>query len=275
MEPKTVRSHHAAIIAVLLTLAMPASGQQPPSWGAESSPSPTAGKGVSQDANEAADRAMYKDVEYTNADKSGPPLVVIPGEIKSNNATFVQTFLPNNIADFAELELSKANFAVLERADLGPVLNEFALAYNMGDVNAAAKLKKGKFETTKWVVKFDVLKAEQVNTQQKGFKGNTVGSLIGIFGGANRGTAAAGTVANSVDTTASAGVWVIGMRYKIIDANTTQQVAQGYTEEKMEVGAQATTVAGVESAAAGGVSLDTMVQRLVQKNVWEIDQKYK
>jgi hypothetical protein len=34
-------------------------------------------------------------------------------------------------------------------------------------------------------------------------------------------------------------------------------------------------VAGVESGAAGGVSLDTMVQRLVQKSVWEIDQKYK
>ncbi len=30
----------------------------------------------------------------------GAPLVVIPGEIKSNNATFLQKFGVNNIADF-------------------------------------------------------------------------------------------------------------------------------------------------------------------------------
>jgi len=30
-------------------------------------------------------------------------------------------------------------------------------------------------------------------------------------------------------------VWLIGMRYKIMDANTTEQVAQGYKELKMEV----------------------------------------
>jgi hypothetical protein len=70
-------------------------------------------------------------------------------------------------------------------------------------------------------------------------------------------------------------VWVIGMRYKIMNAETTEQVAQGYTEEKMEVGTTKTSVLGVSQSAQGGVSLDTMVQRLVQKNVWEIDNKYK
>jgi hypothetical protein len=39
-----------------------------------------------------ADKAMYKPIEYTNAGKKGPVLVVIPGEIKSNNATFTQKF---------------------------------------------------------------------------------------------------------------------------------------------------------------------------------------
>jgi hypothetical protein len=52
-------------------------------------------------------------------------------------------------------------------------------------------------------------------------------------------------------------------------------VATGYTEEKMEVGATAQSVLGVSEGAKGGVSLDTMVQRLVQKLVWEIDGKYK
>jgi hypothetical protein len=73
----------------------------------------------------------------------------------------------------------------------------------------------------------------------------------------------------------SSGVWVIGMRYKIINAETTEQVAQGYTEEKMEVGAKSQSVMGVSQSQQGGVSLDTMVQRLVQKSVWEIDNKYK
>ena len=239
------------------------------------SPSPTAGSSTSETANQMADKGMYKPIEYTNAGKKGPALVVIPGEVKSNNATFTQKFGPNNIADYAELELGKANFKILERADMGPLLNEFQLAYTMGDPNAARKiLQKGKFKTTKWVVKFDILKAEQVAQAQKGFDGQALGSLIGIFAG-GRGGAAAQTVGGSVQTGESTGVWVIGMRFKILDANTTEQVATGYSEEKMEVGATSQSVLGISEGAKGGVSLDTMVQRLVQKLVWEIDAKYK
>jgi len=135
-------------------------------------------------------------------------------------------------------------------------------------------LQRGKFKTTKWVVKFDVLKAEQVAQAQKGFDGQAIGSLIGIFAG-GRGGAAASTVGGSIQTGETTGVWIIGMRFKILDANTTEQVATGYTEEKMEVGATAQSVLGVSEGAKGGVSLDTMVQRLVQKLVWEIDAKYK
>ena len=77
-------------------------------------PSPTAGKETSQKANAAADQAIYQPVVYTNAAKKGPALIVLPGEIKSTNATFLQKFTPNNIADFGEVELSAANFQVLE-----------------------------------------------------------------------------------------------------------------------------------------------------------------
>ncbi|MBI2308245.1 MAG: hypothetical protein HYU78_13165 [Rhodocyclales bacterium] len=238
-------------------------------------PSPTAGSGTSETANTMADKGMYKPIEYTNAAKPGPALVVIPGEIKSNNASFTQKFGPNNIADYAELELGKANFKILERADLGPLLNEFQLAYTMGDPQAARKiLQKGKFKTTKWVVKFDVLKAEQVAQAESGFDGRAVGALIGIFGG-GRGGSAGNVVASSVQTGESTGVWIIGMRYKIIDANTTEQVATGYSEEKMELGAKSTSVLGLSSGAAGGLTLDSLVQRLVQKTVWEIDSKHK
>lgn len=239
------------------------------------SPSPTTGSGTSQRANEMADKGMYKAVEYKNAAKPGPALVVIPGEIKSNNAGFMQKFGPNNIADYGELELGKANFKVLERSDMGPLLKEFQLAYTMGDPDQARKyLQKGKLKTTKWVVKFDILKAEPVAQAQKGFDGRAIGNIIGILGG-SRGSAAAGTAVGSVETTESTGIWIIGMRYKILDANTTEQVATGYFEQKMELGAQGTSVLGVSGSEKGGLTLDGMVQRLVQESVWEIDSKYK
>jgi hypothetical protein len=94
-----------------------------------------------------------------------------------------------------------------------------------------------------------------------------------MFGGL--GGAVAGRATSSVQNQDSTGVWLIGMRYKIMDATTTEQVAQGYKELKMEVGATASSVIGVSQSAKGGVGLDTMVQRLVQTAVYDIDAKYK
>lgn len=248
----------------------------PPTWGEESNPSPTAGNGTSKRANETADKAMYKDVVYENSSKPGPKLIVIPGEIKSNNASFTQHFMPNNIADFAELELTKANFQVLDRADLAPMLNEIQLAYSAGDPEAAQKImSKGKLKTTKWIVRFDILKAEPVAAQKSGFKGGVTSSLIGLFGNNSRASSAASTVAGSVDSSGASNVWVVGMRYKILDATTTEQLATGYNELKMEVGDKASSVGGISSSAQGGITLDTMVQRLVQRDVYDIDAKNK
>ena len=263
--------------AALFAVASLASAQ--PTWG---NPSPTAGKETSQKANAAADQTIYQPVTYTNAAKKGPAVIVIPGEIKSNNATFLQKFTANNIADFGEIELTSANFQVLERSNLGPILKEFELAYNLGDQDQARKfLKMGKLKTTKYIVKFDVLKTEQVAAAQQGFDGRTLGQMAGLLGAfsGSRGGAAAGTVGGtavgSVHSEEATSVWVIGMRYKIINAETTEQVATGYTEEKMEIGATSSGALGVHQSQQGGVSLDTMVQRLVQKSVWEIDSKYK
>ncbi len=183
--------------------------------------------------------------------------------------------MPNNIADFGELELSQANFTVLERANLGHLLNEITLAYNLGNVAQARKtMQVGKLKTTKWIVKFDILKAEQISENTKGFDGAAIGGLIGTLSGTRAG-AATGQVVGSVKTGDASGVWLIGMRYKIMNANTTEQVAQGYKELKMEVGATRTSVMGISESAKGGVGLDTMVQRLVQTAVWDIDSKYK
>jgi len=269
MKKTWVSTKLAVIVAAVAFGANPAVGQ--PVFG---NPSPTAGSETSQRANAAADQALYKPVEYVNKATKGPALVVIPGDIKSSNATFAQKFGPNNIADFAELELSQANFSVLERANLGNLLQEISLAYNLGDANKARQtMQVGQLKTTKWIVKFDILKAEQIAENKKGFDGRAIGGIIGMFGG--MGGAVAGRATGSVQTSESAGVWIIGMRYKIMDANTTEQVAQGYQELKMEVGAESTSVLGVSQSAKGGVGLDTMVQRLVQTTVYEIDSKYK
>jgi uncharacterized protein YfaP (DUF2135 family) len=115
-----IKSTTGLVGAGLFAFATVASAQ--PTWG---NPSPTAGKETSQKANAAADQSIYQPVTYTNAAKKGPAVIVIPGEIKSNNATFLQKFTANNIADFGEIELTSANFTVLERSNLGPMLNEF------------------------------------------------------------------------------------------------------------------------------------------------------
>jgi hypothetical protein len=262
----------AAVAATSLALAQPRFGN----------PSPTAGSTTSQKANQSADQAAYQAVTYTNANKKGPALVVIPGEIKSSNATFLQKFTSNNIADFGEIELSSANFQVLERSNLGPLLREFELAYNLGDPDSARKmLRMGKLKSTKYVVKFDILKTEQVASAQQGFDGRTLGNMAGLLGafsgsvGGARAGAVGGTALGSVENREASSVWIIGMRYKIINAETTEQVATGYTEEKMEVGATSQAALGFSQSQQGGVGLDTMVQRLVQKSVWEIDAKYK
>jgi hypothetical protein len=164
---------------------------------------------------------------------------------------------------------------VLERSNLGPLLREISLAYNLGDPNKAREtMQIGQLKTTKWIVKFDILKAEQIAENKQGFDGRALGSIFGsLIGGT--GGAVARTGVGSVQTAEATGVWLIGMRYKIMDANTTEQVAQGYQELKMEVGAAGTSVLGVSQSAKGGVGLDTMVQRLVQTAVYEIDSKYK
>jgi hypothetical protein len=43
----------------------------------------------------------------------------------------------------------------------------------------------------------------------------------------------------------------------------------------MESGAQGASVMGVSGSSRGGVGFDTMVQRLVQRAVWEIDARFK
>lgn len=256
-----------AVVSVILGGCVAGSGTT------ASGPAPATGASVR--AHEAANTALYQSVNYANVARKGPAIIILPGEVKSNNATFAQRYGPNNIADYAELELSQANFQVLERTHLGNVLREIELAYNLGDpAKAQALFTKGELQNTRWIVKFDVLRAEKVAEASSGFSGSTLGSIGGAILGGIGGTVVREGV-GSVKTTEAAGVWIVGMRYKIIDVRTTQQVAQGYAEDKMEVGSVGTSIFGVSSQQAGGTTLDALVIKLMQKNVMDIDQKYK
>jgi len=224
-------------------------------------------KSASETANEIADDAAYKAIEYKNVEIKGPALIVIPGSIKSSNATFTEKVGINNIADYAEIELQKANFRVLERANLGPLLEEIRLAANLGDRHALRKLKRGKLKTTKWFVRFDILKAEPVAEATVKFDG---AALSRILGAATENKALEASVA-SVKKTEAAGVWLVGLRYTVINANTTEQVSSNYFEEKMQLTAGSQAILGFEVSKKARVTLDTMAQRLVQRAVAELD----
>jgi hypothetical protein len=156
---------------------------------------------------------------------------------------------------------------VLERADLGPMLNEITLAVNMGDPQALKRFRRGKFKSTQWFAKFDILKAEPVATATESFDGGVLGSMIGGL----TGNYYVGRTAGSVKSAEESGVWVVGLRYKLVDARTSEQVASGYHEAKMELGKQAAGFLGYSQGQKGGVTLDSMTQRLVQAAVQDID----
>ena len=163
-------------VGVAAASALLLSGCVTPGGGQPGSASPVSGGSTSNRVNQLADNAAYQAVTYRNATKKGPMVVILPGQIKSGSATFGQMVGPNNIADFAELEMGRANFPVLERSGLGSLTKEMELAYNLGDPKAAARVfQKGSLKTTRFVLRFDILKAEKVASASQGFDGSAIG----------------------------------------------------------------------------------------------------
>ena len=195
------------------------------------------GASSSGTANEVASNTHRDQITYSNGNKLGALVHVVQGEIKSNNASFTQKVTANNIADFGELELSRANFKITKNQ-----------------------------KNVKYLVRFDILKAEQVAKADEGVSGKVVGSMMGGM---------LGKAIGSIGTKDSAEVWVIGMRWQIINPKSGDQIGTGYKEERMELGAVGTTVMGVSKGSSGGATLDTLVQDLMQKSVYDIDAKYK
>jgi hypothetical protein len=232
-------------------------------------------------ANDLADQALYQPVVYENAAVPGPEIVVLPGEIKSSNFSFVQKVTSNNLRDFAEIELSKDNFKVLDRAEMQPFFQEIALAANLGDAEALKVFRKGKFQATNWFLTFNILKAEPTVFVTKGFDGATAGALIDLaFTIANKGERSSagkmlGQTVASAKSADSSAIWLVGLQYKILNAATGEQVASGYIEDKMEATTSMNSFLGATNQQNTSITLDTMAQRLIQKAVAEIDKKYK
>lgn len=194
------------------------------------------GASSSGKANEVASNTAKPTIEYTNSSVEGPRILVDKGEIKSSNSSFTQKVTSNAIADFGELELARANFKITKNKD-----------------------------NSKFIVKFDILKAESLAKASEGFSGGAIGGLLGGLGG---------RVLSSVKTTDAAEVWNVAMRWQAIAANG-DQLGTGIVEDRMELGAKGSSVMGVSSGASGGATMDTMIQYLVQKAVAEIDKKMK
>lgn len=251
-----------------------------------------------------------KPIEYGNIAKRGPSIIVLPGEIKVSNNEFASRMNAENIADFAEIELIKANFTVLERKEMSTIMAELQTAYGAGDSEAARQhLSKGGIESTKWIMKFDVLKAESVAEVRKSFSGSTFGKVAGFLlqgagtiasflpmtgavGQLATSTGAsvakqytpivaevagkvANTVGDSIQISSESEVWAIGMRYKVIDANSARQVATGYVEQKLEIAGSQSSGIGVGASETRHNGVDGIVQRIIQMQVKEIDTKYK
>ena len=215
-----------------------------------------------------ADQAIYQPVEYTNVNKKGRRWSSFPARSRATTRPSCRSSRRTTSPTSARSSSRPPTSRCWSARTSGPLLNEFALAYNLGDPDAARKfLRHGQAEEHQ--VRREVRHPEDRAGRRGAVRASTAArsgrwpdcwASSAVHAAAQAG-AVAGAGIGSVHTSESSGVWIIGMRYKIINAETTEQVAQGYTEEKMEVGAKSTSVLGVSESQQGGVSLDTMVQR--------------
>ena len=152
-----------------------------PSFG---NPSPTAGSETSQKANAAADQTVYQPVEYVEREQEGAGAGRHPRRDQEQQRDASCRSSPPTTSPTSARSSSPAPTSRCWSArNLGPLLREFELAYNLGDPDAARKfLGMGKLKTTKYVVKFDILKTEQVASAQQGFDGRTLGQMAGALG---------------------------------------------------------------------------------------------
>lgn len=236
-------------------------------------------KSAGKSAHELADQALYQPIAYRNAAVPGPPVVVLPGALENSTASFRQRVNTGNLADAGEMELAKAGFTVLDRANLDEIVQEIALAANLGDAQALKVFRKGKFAQARYLVRFDVAKAERIDVQRKDFDGTLLGIVVaGVVAGVTQDSGsgtAAGTAVASIKSGDEKSTWKAGLRYTVIDADTGVQTAAGLLEDTFVVHSQLKGFLGATEETRTALTMDTMAIRLVQMAVAEIDARHK
>ncbi|WP_173087065.1 hypothetical protein [Fundidesulfovibrio magnetotacticus] len=225
-----------------------------------------------------AEDNLYKPVEYVNAAQPGPTVLVLPGQVSAWSYEFLGKVNAQGLRDFAEVEMGKCNFKVLDRVENPAMLQEVAIAANLGEGAVIGKFKKFKFTPPHWVVVFDVI---EVTPRSTGFKytdkamAGLAGSLMGgmIFGqlGAKIGEATLGSISSAEEQRE----WAISLRYRVIDAVSGVTAHEGQFQDKTTVYREIKGFMGFDTHEAGGGQLSTSVQRMVQQAIREIDEKHK
>lgn len=237
--------------------------------------------GTNKKAHEMAEAAVYKPIEYQNANKTGPAVAVLPGMFKTRSAAYVHKFCNNNICDFAELELSKANFTVLENANKQPLFEEIALAATMSDAEALQAFRKDSLGSARYFLRFDVIKAEPVAWEAKGGDGQVLGAILELgLTLATRGQyRSLGKSLNSAVSSIAAydynTTWHVALEYKVIDAETGAVVHSASVEEKHVAQDELTAALGISEKTTSMFTVDSLVQRLMQRAVADLDKTIK
>lgn len=233
---------------------------------------------ASKKAHEVADQNLYQAVEYANASQPGPTVIVLPGQVSAVSYEFLARVSPGALRDFAEAEMGKCNFKVLDRAEDQAMFGEIAVAANLGDASVASKFKKFKLTPPQWLVSFDIV---EVQARSTGFKHTDKQSaaMAGAFMGSlllgDLGAKAGGATLGSISSAEEQREWSVTMRYRVMDGATGELLHEGSFSDTTTVFREIKGFMGFDQTQAGGVQIFRSVQGLVQKSIQEIDEKHK
>lgn len=229
-------------------------------------------------AHQIAAQNLYQDIAYENGAKPGPRVVVLPGEVASSSYEFLAQVKPDGLREFAELELGKANFTVLDKNALGDLHQEIALAANLGDGSVARSFSQHDATPPQWLIILDVVDVKTQTTAFTFTDKNAAAVAGALMGGMFLGSAGAqlgSGLVGSINSAEEQRLWDITLKYRILDGGTGQPLLQGTFTEQATITRELKGFLGVDEAQAGGITLTTVAQRLVQKVVQEMDQKHK
>ena len=239
---------------------------------------------TSQKANAAADQAIYQPVEYTNAEQEGPGADrASPARSRATTRRSCRSSPPTTSPTSARSSCPAPTSRCSSARTSARCCNEFSSPTTWAiRTRRASSCGMGKLKSTKYVVKFDILKTEQVAAAAAGLRrprarpdGGTAWRLQRL---ARRRAGRHGRRHGVGSVQTERGDRRLDHRHALQDHQRRDDRAGRARLHRGEDGGRRHVdrrCSAYPQSQQGGVSLDTMVQRLVQKSVWEIDNKYK